>query len=689
MTVRLSHCRFRLPIACAVGLACLAVVAVPRSRAGTDGDARRSVFDMPAAHRQATLQNLQMLALYQAGRLAEAETLARQVAEAFPDIPETHYNLACVLALQGRGEAALQSLAQAVEKGFSNAAHMAEDTDLRRLRDHPRFEQLVRRAEQQHHAQNSQGIPKGAVEDGIALVAEENTRWSGNLGALVVAFADPPRPPAGMEPVKGQGDVGNLLRTWYAAGMAAGNHGDFYDNHDGGHSTMTLDSFPQITRIRYSGAARSRGLHHGLQSHFLFNQTTIGNSSTAITQGWNWRSQARFAMVQPGIMRLAALQYRANHLYFYPEHRDYKDRPGDVYPANHPYYLISRGSSGSDRPFMDAAAAILAAFQPDTKDNLVKAGLLMPTVQMVFRRNLKGVENDGDYLSGKAHPAAFASRQIDLERMVRYAQGIEPETLPPLAVLGLKNLNAQGAPGWEAPPRAREVQFATPQAISLIYRRPVSPWTFEVSAQQSTDPMGRPLTIAWRVLQAPPGAVRIETDDGGRTARISVNHFDPFPVRPGSSMTTSRVDIGCFVHNGAYWSSPAFVSIYVSGREDRTYDERGRIRYIDYMAHPGRYDDPLIFPKRNWRDEFFYTETGQLLGWVRRSGAAAQRFTRHGLLVDTTDEHGRPLTAQHVHYLFSTASPDEPPEMRPQPLPRYGRYEYDGPEDRLGTLVGQ
>ena len=62
----------------------------------------------------------------------------------------------------------------------------------------------------------------------------------------------------------------------------------------------------------------------------------------------------------------------ANALYVHPAHKDYEDR--DLFPANTPYLIVSRGSSGSDRPFLEAVAMILAAFRPDTKAKLAEPG---------------------------------------------------------------------------------------------------------------------------------------------------------------------------------------------------------------------------------------------------------------------------------------------------------------------------
>ena len=48
-------------------------------------------------------------------------------------------------------------------------------------------------------------------------------------------------------------------------------------------------------------------------------------------------------------------------------------------------------------------------------------------------------------------------------------------------------------------------------------------------------------------------------------------------MSPGSPLESNRVDIGVFVHNGAYYSPPAFVTVFTLDREFRTYDETGKI----------------------------------------------------------------------------------------------------------------
>ncbi|QOJ01378.1 MAG: PDZ domain-containing protein [Phycisphaeraceae bacterium] len=54
-----------------------------------------------------------------------------------------YYNLACVSAVTGRGDEALEWLVKSVERGFSDLHTLRRDTYLNRLRDHPGYRALI------------------------------------------------------------------------------------------------------------------------------------------------------------------------------------------------------------------------------------------------------------------------------------------------------------------------------------------------------------------------------------------------------------------------------------------------------------------------------------------------------------------------------------------------------------------
>ena len=57
--------------------------------------------------------------------------------------PIVHYNLACSLALVGKKDEAFQALEKAIEHGYSDFEHLKRDSDLKTLRDDPRFKTLI------------------------------------------------------------------------------------------------------------------------------------------------------------------------------------------------------------------------------------------------------------------------------------------------------------------------------------------------------------------------------------------------------------------------------------------------------------------------------------------------------------------------------------------------------------------
>jgi adenylate cyclase len=60
-----------------------------------------------------------------------------------PDDPGVIYNVACLYALEGRADDAIDCLEQAVRAGFGHKDWIAHDPDLDALREHPRFKTIA------------------------------------------------------------------------------------------------------------------------------------------------------------------------------------------------------------------------------------------------------------------------------------------------------------------------------------------------------------------------------------------------------------------------------------------------------------------------------------------------------------------------------------------------------------------
>lgn len=424
-----------------------------------------------------------------------------------------------------------------------------------------------------------QGLPARSSGAGPGVVATV---------LVAAAIAWPPaihaENDAGTPLVRGDDEVARLLNEWHAAGRAAGHAGVTYDNRDGRHSPLNLNRWPQIAVHEYSEADQQARRHLGPAGE-VRPGIVIGNASMAAPaeQGG---SLGRMYYTQTEGLRFLEAQYFSNNLYIYPEHRDHDPGLGDLYPTNTPYIVISQGSSGSDRPFMEAWVATVAAFQPDIRQALAQPGVLMPVMQYLFRRNLKGIESDDDYLSPRAHPVVYEGDWVDAARMVRMAQEMDQARIPPIVRLNVLD-ESRPEPNREffEPARFASEELATQTSlVARIWRGTGGTRRMTVSAAESVDARGQPLTFRWQVLQGDPGLVEIEPQGLGDSARITWHWQGQRPSVVYPDRMSGRVDIGVFAFNGRTWSAPAMITWWSDPRELRAYDPDGRLLEVWYDA---------------------------------------------------------------------------------------------------------
>jgi tetratricopeptide (TPR) repeat protein len=639
------------------------------------------VFDLPKLQVEQLLAMRQAEQLFDRGDAKAAADLLKAAIERAPYNAIAHYQLARAQMKLKENEAALANLLAAYELGLGDKRLLGAE-EFGPVRKDPRF------AEIEALAAGPRPPPSGwqyrvepaPIVDGVALVSEKNTAWDARHGVFLVFFnvAAPAKDAdktegedSGKDIMVAQGKLGELLRAWQKEKTAAGNAGDLYDNHDNGHSRLELKTFPTFSRIEFSREVKERNLSVGLQNKFFYNHITLGNSSTALTGPANWRSLPRLGMTQPGVAAVWYLQYINSHLYVYPEHRDYdptkpgeapsskKSDPaghGDLFPANMPYVLIAQGSSGSDRPLLKAVATILASFRPEVKQKLNVEHILMPAVQMIFRMGYEPVAEEADYLTAKAHPTAFDGEQLDLEKMATMAHEMTVEALPPFVHLEVKEeqVGIAGKDYFDVGPREQLID--TPCAIARTVKSAAWEKRMVVSAEKSRDATGKPLTYHWVLLRGDPERVSIEKrNESGSEVELRVGYHERMPIEPGSPIDSTRVDIGVFVHNGVYYSAPAFISLSYPTNQVRVYDEQKRIVSIDYYdpAKRDEYFDPATDALRDWKDDYRYSESGELLGWTRSRGESREEFTPDGELVVEKDAAGKPTKTRKVRYVLS------------------------------------
>jgi hypothetical protein len=397
----------------------------------------------------------------------------------------------------------------------------------------------------------------------------------------------------------GHNEAAKLLLQLDRTSRVAGNIGDIYDNRDRGHSQINLPWFGQLQRIVYDDAERKANQDWALATT-VRPAIIVGNSSTSAppTQGG---SNPRVMYTNLRGLELGWAQYVNSNLYVYPEHRDYEPgrfgiaHAGDLYHANTPYVVISRGSSGSDRPFVHAILWTLAAMRPEVKQQLAREHLLMPTVQMVLRRSLEPVTDDESYLSVKAHPTVFDGKQLRPERMVRMAHRISTDRLPPIALMQVITESPSLRGRDYVLDNQPERWGTTPAAISRVYRGPRADYKLVIDLEESHDANDKPLTYHWRLLRGDADLVRIKPlNESSRRVEIHVAfHNEPFTTEDAAGVETRRVDIAAFVHNGDYYSPPSIISIYMPPAQRHTLDADGRVIEIGSGAFASALAEPV------------------------------------------------------------------------------------------------
>lgn len=630
------------------------------------------------------LRLVESLARLGRGDPVAAETGLREIVRMAPEAAAPQAALTILAATQGRGDLVVEFLDRAVARGYADAAAMAATPLFAPFAREPRLAAILARAPAETPPRQATPAP---VTDRAAPVGPDNLRWNPETGLLDVLLVFSPVPPSRRAEIADPADgaPARLLDEFARRGAAAGHHGDLYDNRDRKHSSLDLRRFPSLAEVRYSEAAVAADVEYGLNLSLRFPGPVIGNSSTAVASGANWRSLVRLALTTPGGVGTLYGHYAANHLYFFPEHRDHDPSHGDVFPANTPYVLVSQGSSGSDGPFMRAAAYVYAAFRPDTKAALVERGLLAAATQMVLRRTLKGVETDVDYLTGRAHPSAFRAEELRVTDAMRLANALTPDAIPPMPRLAVAEEGAAGTRSDIFAGGHVERLFDTPSAVARIFRGSSGARRYVLDAGGTEDPNGRALRFHWRLLRGDPGRVRLKPlDVEGRRVEAIVLWHDPFPIPETPDIRTQRVDIGLFADNGAGLSAPAFFSVTFPPGESRTFREDGTPLSIRYPALDEGYADPALHPVRDWRDDYLYTPDGALMGWERRRGAKVERFSRDGARVTASDAQGRPVRAEIVRYAVDAK--DGRAFVREVPTGGTLGYGYDGPDDLIGRV---
>lgn len=479
-----------------------------------------SIWDYPERQPEHERLSQQFIVAMRSGETDTMAETCRKGVKLLPDDPTWRYNLACSLAyFKDRQEEAFDELEKAIDLGFRDSKKIAEDTDLKRLANLPRYKELIEYAEQMSSRPLLFGplmsIPATGIFGKSIMLGEQNLGWDYDLGCFTARM--------------------KLLPA-----SIGGNEGDLYMNRDGMHSALAVTNFPGLTLVRLEPAGHERKMDV-LFPNILFPYPTFVNCSMAY-MGPYWRSVSR-ALVTMEARRLSAMikMYLSNQIFVTPANADIAPigTNGDVFASITPYWLTTAGRSWSDLPYLKAALEASRLLPKATKAELVKRGLLAPTIQTLIRKSLVGVNGEDDYLTAKAHPTALPPKGIETNRLQRAAAQLQPAAIPPLAPIAVSASPVKMDSVWP------EVTYATSFAWAYVLRADDPVRTFTIRAKGAEE---------YRFVQT-----------HGQGVDVKIEKLTPasaqVTLKIAGMNPTNRVDIAVFGRNeGTGWGAPSYVS---------------------------------------------------------------------------------------------------------------------------------
>ena len=498
-----------------------------------------SIWDYPArfpAHRRLSRAFVEAT---RKGDVVTMETASRKGVTLLPDDPTWHYNLACALARSsGRESQALDELELAIDLGFRDRKAISADPDLKPLAKVARFAELLDYADFMKTRPLLTG-PMSAVDATGAFgqsigLGEQNLGWDFSVGCFVA-------------------------RMRLSPGSGGGNEGDLYVNRDGLHSNLNAAGYPGLTVVRLDQMGHDRKMDLDIPN-MLFPYPVFGNCSRAFTMGPFWRSLPRMLLTaEANQLDKMVRFYLSNQVWVFPSNADTAPvgTNGDVFASIVPYWITTAGRSYSDLPYLRAALEVSRAMKKDVKADVVRRGLLAPTIQTIIRKSLRGVTNEVAYLSARAHPTAFPPSGVEKPRLLAAAAALTAKTVPPLAVIAVR------AEAPTAAPNVPELTYASAFAWAYVLRAEDRVRTFRIAAKGAVE---------FRFVQTHGAGVAVTVAPENRAvAKVTIDRTGLSP--------TNRVDIAVFGRNpGTDWGAPSYVSF---ARMDPT----------------AAYSDPVLTPK--------------------------------------------------------------------------------------------
>lgn len=386
----------------------------------------------------------------------------------------------------------------------------------------------------------------------------------------------------------------------------------------------------------------------------------------ALACGGLYASQALLNVVEAEAAHKAVAAYTNNEL------RVESVATGELtaFPANMPYQLVV-GPASEDRERAEAAIVCATNAMPkDVREMYLKAHVMAPVLQNLFRHCRPGVTNEALYLTYAAHPTVWRAADFDLERIKEAARMILVNSTPLLVFVKTVYEDYESLPIRRAEPLLDypdprpETTFETPFGIGIVLRAPENQRKFRFMAR-AWPVQDEKVTFAWRVI-VPYGRYGARPFEGREAWLTPPRGYAEIVL--DWNLIGRRMDLlVCARYGRGAYGPPTIVSFFVIPNEMRKYGESGFIEKIEYVKQDVLI--PQLYQNKGWTDEYEVDQKGDILGFVRlRKGQifGKEEFSINGEYIHEFHAVDMPKIVSSVRYF---TKPDDPTALDYEILP--------------------
>lgn len=344
------------------------------------------------------------------------------------------------------------------------------------------------------------------------------------------------------------------INAWYREGTAAGLTQDTFRSFDNNHSSIRLGAYPQmksVPPIPAIGAPWENVFRHrvtlGVQSYGNEGRSVIEAQTRTLLRAI-YESNASHADFQ----RIYRSFYENNFLYAAPAVGSYK--PGkDAFSILSPFYLHSIGASGTDSRLLKPLVFASAALPPELKTRILRQGLFVPAMMFLLKSHITG-----DITSPEAHVPAYtlpAEAADDyegdapfLDTLLNAAHNLSH--IPPVCRFRILKLNVENDDdSIDRPTYYEDNTYAFAGAL-----RHGQTLTLDLDLRFSWTDQNRPIKrYEVILLRGKAEILPLEKD----LSRVQIS----LPWNVAGKDHDFRTDVLLLVHDGAYYSAPAYLSV--------------------------------------------------------------------------------------------------------------------------------